>query len=168
MLRRSSLFALPVAAALLLGACGDDQDPALTPGDDTTTTTAASGYEAEGEVELSADLSGDAEVPGPGDDDGSGAAEVTIDLASAEICFEVSVDNIDPPTAAHIHEGTPDEAGPIVVELGDPSDDGVWDGCTVADADLAADIAANPAGYYVNVHNEPFPAGAVRGQLPGS
>jgi hypothetical protein len=26
-------------------------------------------------------------------------------------------------------------------------------------------IAANPANYYVNVHNAPFPGGAVRGQL---
>jgi hypothetical protein len=26
-------------------------------------------------------------------------------------------------------------------------------------------IIANPAGYYVNIHNADFPGGAVRGQL---
>ena len=26
-------------------------------------------------------------------------------------------------------------------------------------------IAANPAGYYVNLHNARFPGGAARGQL---
>ncbi len=32
-------------------------------------------------------------------------------------------------------------------------------------ATLLAEIAANPADYYVNVHNTRFPGGAVRGQL---
>jgi hypothetical protein len=30
---------------------------------------------------------------------------------------------------------------------------------------LVADIAANPSEYYVNVHNKPYPAGEIRGQL---
>jgi hypothetical protein len=35
-----------------------------------------------------------------------------------------------------------------------------------ADPELVADIAANPSEYYVvNVHNKPYPAGAIRGQL---
>ena len=37
-------------------------------------------------------------------------------------------------------------------------------GCTT-DATYAPLIAANPAGFYVNVHNGDFPAGAIRGQL---
>lgn len=169
---RPTLLALPVAAVLLLGACGDDQDPALTPGDGTTTTATGPVDEGDGDddgtVDLASELTGDAEVPGPGDDDGSGEAEVTLDLAGGEICFEVEAEGIDMPRAAHIHEGGTDVAGPIVVDFGDPSDDGVWEGCTDIDPELAAAIADDPDGYYVNVHNEPFPAGAVRGQLTRS
>jgi hypothetical protein len=32
-------------------------------------------------------------------------------------------------------------------------------------ADLLEAIAADPAGYYVNLHNPRFPGGAIRGQL---
>jgi hypothetical protein len=157
----------PVVVVLLLAACGDDQDPALSPSDGTTTTTSAAPVEGD-TVELEADLTGAAEVPGPGDDAGSGEADITIDPATGEICFDVDPDDIESSQAAHIHEGGADEAGPVVVDLGDPNDDGEFEGCTTVEADLAGDIAENPGDYYVNVHNEAFPDGAVRGQLESS
>jgi hypothetical protein len=42
---------------------------------------------------------------------------------------------------------------------------GASSGCVAVGAPLAADIAAHPKAYYVNVHTGACPGGAVRGQL---
>ncbi len=113
---------------------------------------------------LTASMTGPQEVPGPGDADGSGNAEVTIVDATDNLCYDLHVRNIAPATAAHIHRGAPGEAGPPVVTLGAPGD-GRSDGCLSVPGGLADEINANPAAFYVNVHNSEFPAGAIRGQL---
>jgi hypothetical protein len=124
--------------------------------------------EPEPEVtELSADLTGANEVPGPGDEDGTGSAMVSIDHSTGELCYMLTAANITlPATAAHIHVGGPDEAGPPVVPLTPPDESGAFEGC-VSDVDpaLLQDIVNNPGGYYVNVHNSDYPDGAIRGQL---
>jgi len=113
---------------------------------------------------LTAALTGAAEVPGPGDTDGSGKAVITLNQGQGQVCFELTVSNIAPATAAHIHKGAPDQAGPVVVTLTAPTDGSSKD-CVSADAELIKDIRQNPGSYYVNVHTQDFPAGAVRGQL---
>ena len=113
---------------------------------------------------MTASLTGAQEVPGPGDTDGSGTAEITIVDATDNICYDISVRNIQPATAAHIHRGLPGVAGPPVVTLEAPSDGGS-EGCISAPGALADEIEANPAAFYVNIHNAEFPNGAVRGQL---
>ncbi len=114
---------------------------------------------------LTAALTGSAEVPGPGDPDGSGLARITLNQGQREVCFDLEVFDITPANAAHIHEGAEGVAGPIVVTLGPPTS-GSSSGCVGGvDVDLIAAIRKRPSAFYVNVHNADFPPGALRGQL---
>ena len=115
---------------------------------------------------FSATLSGAAEIPGPGDPDGSGKAKLDLNQGQGQICFKITVANIDlPASAAHIHAGSATVAGPVVVTLVPPAANGVSKGCVSAAPELIKAIRQNPTDYYVNVHNAAYPAGAVRGQL---
>ena len=112
-----------------------------------------------------ASLTGATEVPGPGDPNGSGMAEISIvDQVVDQVCYEMSVTGIAPATAAHIPVGAPGEAGPPVIALEAPTS-GEVSGCTTASDAIIDRIEANPNGYYVNVHNAEYPNGAIRGQL---
>ena len=112
---------------------------------------------------LSANLTGDAEAPGPGDPDGSGFAALTLNQGQGEICFDISVENIAPATAAHIHVGAAGVPGPVVVSFDVPTNG--LSGCVDVEKSLVKAIRQNPSAYYVNVHNAVFPGGAIRGQL---
>lgn len=113
---------------------------------------------------LTANLTGEAEVPGPGDSDGGGIARVKINLDTNQLCYDLRVRRIEPATMAHIHEGVGGEAGPVVQGLAAPTS-GTSAACLTIARTLALEILANPEEYYVNVHNAAFPGGAVRGQL---
>lgn len=102
----------------------------------------------------------EAGVPNQGDPDGIGTATITINPGQGEVCWAISVSGVEPITAAHIHVAPPTAPGPIVVPLNPYTG-----GCTSVDRDLALAIILDPGAYYVNVHNEPFQAGALRGQL---
>ena len=114
-----------------------------------------------------ATLSGANEVP-PADPDGTGRANITI--SGTTVTYSITVSNIDAPTAQHIHSGVAGVNGPIVVTLtgtwmGTPGATQTLQGSVATDAATAQAIDANPAAFYVNVHNAAFPGGAVRGQL---
>jgi len=130
----------------------------------TTALIATSAAAQTGGRKLQTSLTGAAEVPGPGDPDGTGTAEITVNPGQNQVCYKLTVSNIAPATAAHIHEAPPTAAGPVVVTLGAPTS-GMSSGCVTVTRELALEILKDPADYYVNVHNAPFPAGAVRGQL---
>lgn len=128
---------------------------------------------------LTADLTGRAEVRTDatdrriaGDPNGSGEAYVFgIDANATTLCYVLTVEGIAPATAAHIHEGPPGENGPVVVTLARPTDGNSADCLVESDAtkfaagQTVAEILADPGDYYVNVHNEEHPGGALRGQL---
>jgi hypothetical protein len=110
-------------------------------------------------------LTGAAEGPGLGDPDGSGRAELRIDAHAGRFCYVLTVADIAPARLAHIHKSPVGEAGgPIVVSLEAPTD-GSSEGCTPISPELAQALLQTPADYYVNVHNQDYPGGAVRGQL---
>lgn len=121
----------------------------------------------------STNLRGKFEIPGPGDEDGRGQFAAVI--SKRQLCYSLTAHKIEPPTAAHIHMAPPDEAGDVVVTLLTPTRKGVSE-CidpvpdeedttvTLSESELEA-IRTGREGFYVNVHNEPFPAGAIRGQL---
>lgn len=152
------------AAAAVLGA------GTLASGQPASTSKAQAGGDPENRA-LFAVLTGRKEVDAEGnrrvgDPDGRGSFTAIVD--GGQLCFGITVKNIDPPIAAHIHKGRRNQAGAIVVPLiphpatGDP---GASSGCVAVAATLAAAILKNPHKYYANVHTAPFPGGAVRGQL---
>jgi hypothetical protein len=113
-----------------------------------------------------------------GDQNGFGSA--TVIIVGDRVCFGLVFDNIITPHAAHIHENVAGQNGIIVVDFvgagatgqvdpptsGNP---GSVSGCVtdaaLRDPSALARIRKNPGGFYVNVHNEQFGAGAIRGQL---
>jgi hypothetical protein len=115
---------------------------------------------------LTATMNGANEVPGPGDSDGTGTANVRLQLGEARLCFQLTASNITlPATAAHVHVGAAGVAGNVVVPLKAPDATGHSSGCVVLLRSLVAAILGNPSGYYANVHTSDFPNGAIRGQL---
>ena len=97
------------------------------------------------------------------DPDGTGNA--TLVFNGNQVTYAIVVNNIVlPPTMQHIHIGAAGVDGGVEVNL-----PGTWvgnslNGTTTADP-AGTRPGTNPAGYYVNVHNNPCPGGAVRGQL---
>ena len=127
----------------------------------------ATGSQEPQRATLGVTLNGIQEVPGPGDPDGTGTAEIRVDARQANLCWRLDARQIDPATAAHIHRGAAGSAGPPVVPLTTPDASGHSEGCTAIEAPLARELVMRPYDFYVNVHNAAFPAGAVRGQLRG-
>jgi hypothetical protein len=135
---------------------------------------------------LTTELDGSAEVPSSGDMSqmvgdvtGTGEAYVFgIDNDEMTLCYVLEVSGIqEVPVgegmAAHIHEGGPNENGPVVAALAGPEDGNAGDCLTegeegkfpTGEAGIVQRILNNPEDFYINVHNPQFPDGAIRGQL---
>lgn len=157
------LLALAVAEA-----CGSGQDPSLdVPAASSSSAAQGAGSSTtsgDGAPDLEIALTGEAVAPGPGDEDGTGTARLTLVPERSEVCYEVVVEGIDPPTAAHIHEAPAGESGDVRLDISPPVS-GEWKGCAAGDQVLLEELATSPERFYVNVHNEAFPNGALRGQL---
>lgn len=106
--------------------------------------------------------------PNQGDPDGLAPAIFTFDEAAGQVCVQSTLVGIEPLTLAHIHRGAAGVNGPPVVNftpLIATSGAGALSGCVSAPPATIAEILANPAGFYYNVHTATYPNGAARDQL---
>jgi hypothetical protein len=158
------LLSLGLAAGL--AACGGDDK-----GDDTKVTaeTTAGGEKTDGtSVTLKAPMSGGEEVPGPGADPGVGAA--LVEVSGTKVCADLKVTMGEKPTRAHIHQGAKGASGAVVVDLKPeftPGESAYTSPkkCVDVTAETSAALIADPSAYYLNIHSDAHPNGAVRGQL---
>lgn len=131
---------------------------------------------------LSAYLTGKAEINEDGDDGaGDPNAKGTASFLVADertLCYGFAIRGADAPNAVHIHRAPAGQNGDIVIPFDNPpkdangqpaGDPGASSGCKVleeqSEIDALRRILSKPKGYYVNIHTESFPDGAVRGQL---
>jgi CHRD domain-containing protein len=113
-------------------------------------------------------LVGEAESPA-GDPVATGNATIRVRRGKAQVCYSIAARDLSgPAVAAHIHRGVAGVEGPVVIPLKTPNAAGKSSGCAKASKKLVNAIFARPARYYVNVHTDEFPSGAIRAQLVGS
>jgi hypothetical protein len=165
-----------LAVALALAGCGDDNgNPA--------------GPSTSGPIIFTAQLSAANEVPPVtnAESGGRGTASITLNVprdsagnvtGGGNVVFNVQLNGFPAGSAiiaAHIHPGATGIVGPAMVPvtglsaaapllLGDGTVSTSFTNSTITQ-DQAQQIAANPAGFYFNVHSPLNPGGAARGQL---
>lgn len=135
------------------------------------------GLTAASVMHFRADLRGSNEVP-PVNTSATGQAFLKYNVETGRLSFQVTVKNIPPVVAAHIHCAPAGQNGPVGVTLfmggpvnvngllakgriGAPDAGNNCGWQTVAD--IVAAIQAGNA--YVNVHTTAHPSGEIRGQL---
>jgi uncharacterized repeat protein (TIGR01451 family) len=100
----------------------------------------------------------------------TGLATFVLITDTNQLLFSLNVADIDNITSADISIGPAGAIGPVLMTLFpgppptfDPTHPLVGS-VTLSPSDAAA-ILADPAGFYVNIHTNTFPAGEIRGQL---
>jgi hypothetical protein len=117
-------------------------------------------------VSLVARLTGDQDGPTEGDKDGKAVALVKV--KGDRVTFALTWNGIGRPTSGHLHQGRAGRNGGVKAELfGTPMPASVNSaaGQTSMSAALARQLRTDPGGFYVDLHSEEFPGGAVRGRL---
>lgn len=131
-------------------------------------------------------LDGEAERPVPVITSATGNAIFKISADETSITYKLIVANIDDVTQAHIHCGTPDVAGPVVVFLYGLGPTVTTNGILAQGTITAEDVIPRPdspacpggvadlddviekirsGGAYSNVHTVEWPGGEIRGTI---
>jgi hypothetical protein len=172
-MRRGILISSLALALIALVGCGSSKSSssssaaaASSTASTGTTTTTSKGAKVKKALShtYAVKLTGPAEKP-PGPSGATGKAVVTVSTKTNKVCWTFkSLSGFNSPTFAHIHVGAAGTSGNIVV----PLSTGTTlksKGCVSASPATISAIAANPHGYYVNIHSKQYPSGAVRAQL---
>lgn len=128
-------------------------------------------------------------MPAPGPDGATGTWNYRINSDMEIICYDITVEGISANyqsparTATHIHDAAAGTSGPPRVVFPNPVDAGdgtqrssgclqgpfttgvMVDGVDTGDGFSLAELEADPASYYSDVHTAEFVPGAMRGQL---
>ena len=122
-------------------------------------TLGASATSAVGHEAAAARL--EAHLKPSGDPNGFGEAKFRMLKAKRKVCADVEWKRIAQPTAAHIHRKSNDS---VVVDLSGSVTGGRHCARRVP-RKLIGRMLAHPRRFYFNVHNTPYPAGAIKGTL---
>jgi CSLREA domain-containing protein len=110
-----------------------------------------------------------------GEPGADGTATLVVDEDANTIAFEVDYSEVTGPfdggPGFHVHEGEIDENGPVVVFLAtgaqlEAAEDQMLSATVDAGDFDVSELLDAPEAYYLNLHSDAFPAGAIRGQLP--
>lgn len=165
-IRRAGTFVVAaLALSVGLAACGGDDD--ASDGTSTTTRASTTTSAADDDVVYDVDLTGEAVVPGPGDDSTRGTGEISVTPGGTEVCYAVAVEDLAGVTGAHLHEGREGVAGPVAVALETPAS-GTAEGCVSTSASIVDGLANGSRSFYLQVHTTDRPDGALRGQVTGT
>jgi hypothetical protein len=142
-----------------------------------TMLTVSVGFSAE--YSFRARLTGKDEVPSV-KTKANGEAKFNLSIDGKELSYTLQVENIENPTAAHIHLGKKGKSGPPLANLFvGPKKEGEFSGDlsqgTITAKDLLGDLMGRPLNdlvkliksgdTYVNVHSDATPGGEIRGQI---
>jgi CHRD domain-containing protein len=115
-------------------------------------------------VTLTANMTGDDEAPQKGPAGATGSATLDVNRENNQLCYTFVTQNLnDPLTGGHIHKGAKGVAGDVLIDLKVTA--GNLKGCVTGEPAKIQALLGDVQGYYVNLHTQANPAGAVRGQL---
>ncbi len=95
----------------------------------------------------------------------SGVGILQVDLSNGDISGHITLSGLPDVTVAHIHQGTREENGEIIIAL-EPNDDktifSVPENTVLTPSQLKILLKAE---LYFNAHTAEYPASAIRGQI---
>ncbi|TDD94842.1 CHRD domain-containing protein [Actinomadura rubrisoli] len=148
-MRRSITIAAVAAAGLALAAVPAEADAA---GEGTFLATSLNGARV---------------ASGAGDGDGSAVA--FLGVKGDQVSFAIRFSGIAIPTRGELHQGAKGTDGQVRIPFFTTplltGSDSVSGTVRVTDPKLLDGLRTNPGDFYIDLHNKPFPGGAVRGQV---